>query len=529
MSVSRRSIMQLGLAAATGALLVGLGAAQAQDRELQVGISGAISSVDPHYAVLSSNQALSRHFFEGLTTRDGNFRPQPMLAESWKSIDPLTWEFKLREGVKFTDGSALDAADVVASFERAPNVENSPSSFRTYTNRIANVVAVDDLTVRFETTTPNPLLPMELTQVMIIPSELKSAKTAEFNSGEAMIGTGPYVMTKYVPGSVVEMVRNEDYWGEKEPWSRVVMRIVSNNASRTAGLLSGDLDVIDNIAPTDIPVIEASGKNSVVNIESNRLIYLMLDHFAHSSPYITDNSGKPLEKNPLTDLRVRQALSMSINRDGLTERLLSGQGIPASQFVADKFTAAPDLDVTPYDTEAAKALLAEAGYPDGFKITLHGPNDRYLNDGAVLQAVAQMFSRIGVTAQTELAPWVTFRPHVSNNDFSVALFGWASNTGETGPTMYAILGTQDAQLGRGVPNGGRYSNADFDEKVATALGTIDDDERARLLKEATDIAMNDVALIPLYYPMVSWATKKDITYAGSADQFTTAMDARPVN
>ena len=221
MSISRRTLMQLGAMAAAGAMFAGAGSALAQDRPLRVGISGAISSVDPHYAVLSSNQALSRHFFEGLTTRDANFRPQPLLAESWKSIDPLNWEFKLRAGVKFSDGSSFTAEDVIATFERAPNVENSPSSFKTYTNSIAKVTAVDDLTVRFETKKPNPLLPMELTQVMVIPSELKSAKTAAFNSGEAMIGTGPYVMTKYVPGSVVEMVRNDDYWGEKEPWSEV--------------------------------------------------------------------------------------------------------------------------------------------------------------------------------------------------------------------------------------------------------------------------------------------------------------------
>ena len=305
------------------------------------------------------------------------------------------------------------------------------------------------------------------------------------------------------------------------------MRIISNNASRTAGLLSGDLDVIDNIAPSDIPVIEGSENNSVVNIESNRLIYLMLDQFTDNSLYITDQNDQPLDKNPLKDLRVRQALSMSINREGLAEKLLGGQGMPASQFVPDKFTAAPDLEVTPYDPEAAKALLAEAGYPDGFKLTVHGPNDRYLNDGRVLQAVAQMFSRIGVATRTELAPWVTFRPHVSNHDLSVALFGWASNTGETGPSMYAILGTQDPEMGRGVPNGGRYSNAEFDDKVLKALSTIDDEERAKLLKEATDIAMKDVALIPLYYPMVSWGVRKDIEYSGSPDQFTTAMDARP--
>jgi peptide/nickel transport system substrate-binding protein len=502
--------------------------AVAQERELRVGLSGAISSVDPHFAVLSSNMALSQHFFGALVRQDAQFRPQPGLALSWAVLEPTVWEFRLRPNVVFSDGTPLDAEDVVASIERAPNVPNSPSSFATYTNSIARAEATGPLTVRVHTHRPDPLLPVELAAIMIIPKSLRNAPTAEFNAGRAMIGTGPYRLEEYTPGSRIVMTRNPRYWDAPEPWSRVTMRIIANNAARTAGLLAGDLDLIDNVGPADMPSLRASDRIRVVDAVSNRVIFLMLDQGNAVSPDITGADGGPLDTNPLKDLRVRQALSLAINRAALAERIMGSQAVPAGQILPEGFVGVSSrITVPPYDPARARQLLTEAGYPRGFRVVLRGPNNRYLNDGATLQAVAQMFSRIGVEASVEAQPWVAFRPLISSHSFSVALFGWASGTGEPGLSLNALLGTQDAALGRGVPNGGRYSNARFDALVGQASETLDTAARAALLAQATELAMADVALIPLFYPVVSWGARNSIHFDGHANEYTVAMRARP--
>jgi peptide/nickel transport system substrate-binding protein len=527
MPYSRRSLL-LGLPAGIAVSALGTTPGVAQERELRIGLSGAISSVDPHFAVLSSNQALSLHFFDGLVRMDNRFRPQPGLALSWRAIEPQIWEFQLRPDVRFSNGSPFGAEDVVASIERAPDVPNSPSSFRTYTNSIERVEAAGPLTVRIHTNRRNPLLPADLSAVMIIPKALRNTPTAEFNAGPGMIGTGPYRMVDYTPGSQILMERNPHYWGEAEPWSRVTARIISNNAARTAGLLAGDLDLIDNVGPADMPRLKGSSRHRVVDSVSNRVIFLMLDHGNAVSPDITDRNGQRLQRNPLQDLRVRQALSLAINRSALVERIMEGQAVPAGQLLPDGFNGVSSkLGVPPYDPAQARRLLTEAGYPDGFRLVLRGPNNRYLNDASTLQAIAQMFSRIGIASTVEAAPWVAFRPLIGSSSFSVALFGWASNTGETGLSMNALLGTKDAALGRGVPNGGQYSNARLDTLIEEAMGTIDDNARGALLAEATELAMQDVALIPLLYAVSTWACRNTLQFDPPSNEYTTAMRARP--
>ncbi|WP_323764077.1 ABC transporter substrate-binding protein [Marinovum sp.] len=496
----------------------------AQDAHLDVALGGAILSMDPHYSIVVSNQMVSDNFFDGLTDRDDSFRAVPALAVSWEATGPVEWIFNLRPDVTYSDGTPLVAKDVVDSIDRATNLPNSPSSFKTYTNSIETVEALDDQTVKITTVRPNPLLPVELANVMIVPNKLYSAETGTFNSGEAMIGTGPYMLDSYTPGGDVTMTRNPNYWGEAPEWDTVTMSVISNDASRTAGLLSGDYDLIDQVAVSDVERLESTDGLKVKMIPSNRVIFLMLDHYSDTNPYISGPDGAPLDVNPLKDLRVRQALSMSINRAGITDRILRGQGTPAAQFLPASYPGTSDsLDATPYDPEAAKALLAEAGYPDGFQMTIIGSNDRYTNDSEVLQAIAQMFSRIGVKTQADPSPWATFRPKVTNSDFAMSLFGWASNTGEAGMSMRALIGTPDAELGRGGPNGGRYSNGQVDALVEMAIVTIDNETRSAALAQVTKLAMNDVAIIPLYFTAITWAMRDDLDYLGKADQFTTAQ------
>ena len=500
---------------------------RAQGRPLRLGLSGAISSVDPHFSVLSSNNALSLHFFDALVSLDATFQPQPALALSWAPVEPTVWEFRLRPGVHFSDGSAFGAEDVVASFARAPNVPNSPSSFHTYTSAIERIEAVDPMTVRFHTIGPDPTLPAEVAQIMIIPRSLRDAATVDFNDGQAMIGTGPYRMTDYQPGSRVGMVPNPGYWGKPQPWSQVGIRVVTSNPSRTAGLLAGDLDLIDYVGPSDVPALKASSRVRVAAVTAIRVIFIMLDQGNDVSPDIAGHDGRPLDHNPLKDQCVRLALSLAINRTAIADRLMSGEAVPAGQILSGPLVGvSPKITVPPFDPAKSKQLLAEAGYPNGFRIVLRGPNDRYLNDSDTVQAVAQMFSRVGIDARVEVAPWVAFRPLIGASKFSAALFGWASNTGETGLSLNALLGTQDARIGRGVPNGGRYSNPEFDALVVKASTTLDTAARAALLEQAIELAMADVALIPLFFPVATWGYGHDIVFTPNPNEYTTAMQAR---
>ncbi len=538
-ALRRRQFIDHGMAAPSRRFLLAAGAAtmaiaalprpsRADGRALRLGLSGAISSVDPHFAVLSSNNSLSLHFFDPLVSLDVTFRPQPALALSWAPVEPTVWEFRLRPGVRFNDGSAFGAEDVVASFARAPNVPNSPSSFRTYTSAIQRVEAVDAMTVRIHTNRPDPTLPAEVAEIMIIPRALRNAATADFNAGPAMIGTGPYRMTEYQPGNSVGMVPNPSYWGRPQPWSRVAVRIVTSNPSRTAGLLAGDLDLIDYVGPSDVPALKASSRVRVAGVTSIRVIFIMLDQGNDVSPDISGHDGRPLDRNPLKDQRVRLALSLAINRTAITERLMSGQAVPAGQILSGPLVGvSPRIAVPPFDPAKSKQLLAEAGYPDGFRIVIRGPNDRYLNDADTVQAVAQMFSRIGLDARVEVAPWVAFRPLIGASNFSAALFGWASNVGETGLSLNALLGTQDAKIGRGLPNGGRYSNPKFDALVAEASTTLDTAARGALLDQAIELAMAEVALIPLFFPIATWGYQSDMVFAPNPNEYTTAMQASP--
>jgi peptide/nickel transport system substrate-binding protein len=257
------------------------------------------------------------------------------------------------------------------------------------------------------------------------------------------------------------------------------------------------------------------------------VIYLHIDRWRDPTPYATDKAGQPLAKNPLNDLRVRQALSKSVNRPLLVERVMEGQGIPASQYLPDGFFGvSPNLKVEKPDLDGAKKLLAEAGYPQGFKLTVHGPSDRYINDAKVLQAVAQMFSRIGIDTSVETMPWATYAGRASKPEFSLFLVGWGSDTGETSSPLRSMLATYDREKGMGTGNRGRYSNPKVDALLEQALATVDDKAREKLLQQACEVAVHDLGIIPLHYEVSTWATRKGYAYTGGANQHTRAMNLK---
>jgi peptide/nickel transport system substrate-binding protein len=247
-----------------------------------------------------------------------------------------------------------------------------------------------------------------MTSVRILPKAVaESATTEDFNSGKAMIGTGPFKFSEYKPGDRVVLVRNDQYWGAKPDWTRVQMRMVANNATRVAALLAGDLQMIENVPTSDVKRLMGDKNLAVAQVVSNRMIYLHMDsNRRQNSPFVRTADGKPMENaNPLTDPRVRRAMSMAINREAIVERIMETVAVPAGQLLAEQFFGtSKNLKVDKYDPEGAKKLLAQAGYPNGFQLTLHSPNNRYINDEKIAQAIAQFLTRVGIVTKLETMP-----------------------------------------------------------------------------------------------------------------------------
>lgn len=525
-SLARRALLQTAIAVGMLSALP-ISYAQSSAPALRIGLAAPNTAIDPHAQNNSPNNAVLSHVFDTLVVYDEKQDAKPGLAESWKVVDDTHWEFTLRKGVVFSDGTPLTAKDVVASFARI-EVLPSVSSFKTYTRSIDKVEAVDDHVLRFTTKAPTPLLPSFLTRVRIIKETFKDAATADFNSGKAAIGTGPYVIEEYVPGTRIKLKRNEKYWGSKQGWETVELRIVTDKAARLASMLSGDLDLIEAVPATDLARLKSDKRFKVVSAPSNRLIYIALDQARDVSPFVRDNSGAPMIKNPLKDLRVRQAISMAINREAIVDRVMDKQAIVASQFLTQgRFGTSDKIKPQPYDVKKATELLKEAGYPQGFQLTLHSSSDRYINDSRIIQTVAQLLSRIGITARAEVQPWATYVGAVTGRSYSAALGGWGANTGETSNPLGAVVATRDDKAGMGTSNYGGYSNPELDALLKKAVATLDDDSRAHLLAQASEIAINDLAIIPLHHEVSVWAMSSKVDYVGRADQYTMAMGASP--
>jgi len=496
---------------------------------LTIGSGAEPSSIDPHYHNLTPNNSLAAHIFSRLIEQDEKQRLTPGLATSWKPVDDLTWEFKLRKGVKFHDGSDFNADDVLATVKRAPNVPNSPSSFALYLKG-KTVEKVDDYTIRIKTETPYPLMAVDISTIHIISDKAADATTEDFNSGKATSGTGPYKFVEWVPGDRLVLERNEGYYGTKPIWDKVVYKPIKSGPSRVAALLAGDVDFIDNVPTIDIKRLEKEPKLSLSQGISNRVIYLHMDQFREDTPDITAKDGSKI-KNPLLDVRVRKALSKAISRDLIVERVMEGVAIPAGQLLPEGFFGvSTSLKPEPYDPEGAKKMLAEAGYPDGFKMKVHGPNDRYLNDAKILEAVAQMFSRIGIETSVETMTKSVFFKRASSGgpdktpEFSFVLVGWGSGTGEASSPLKSLLATYDKSKGMGSSNRGRHSSAKMDTVLNEALSQVDDDKRAALLAKATDIGIGEEqGIIPLHYQVNTWAAKKGLKYNARTDERTYAM------
>ena len=511
------------------AVLTGLAPQLAPGADLAIGLSSDVTSIDPHYHVLTPNNNISEHIFDSLVAKDEKQRMRPGLATSWKALDDTTWEFKLRRGVKFHDGSDFTAEDVVFSIERPAMVKNSPSSFTIYTKAVTEKVIVDAYTLRLKTATPYPLMPNDLSTISIVSKKAAAnAASEDFNSGKATIGTGPFKFVRWAKGDRIELARNDAYWGPKAPWERVQFRLVPSDPARVAALIAGDVQAIENVPTADLAKLKTNNAVSLFRSISHRVMYLHLDTNRDRTPFAYDKAGKPLEKNPLKDLRVRRAISKAINRQAVAERVMEGAAVPTGQLMPEGFFGhTPALRVEPYDPEGAKRLLAEAGYPDGFGLTLHGPNDRYVNDDQICQAIAQMLARVGIQVRVETMPSSVFFSRGTRLEFSLMLVGWAADTAEASSPLKSLLATYDRDKGMGTTNRGRYSNPKMDAVLVRALATVDDSKREKLLQEATELAIGDLGIVPLHHQVNIWAARKGIVYLPRTDERTYAHEFRP--
>ena len=500
-----------------------------------LGIRTEPSSIDPHFHNLGPNNGMLGQIFGRLIEWSPDMKTLiPRLAVSWKAINDTTWEFKLRKDVKFHDGSDFTADDFIFSFKRADNYVGGNSSFRTYTKG-KEVKKIDDHTIHISTKAPYPLMPNDMTTVLVLSSDAKGTgekdknfgiSAKDFNDGNATIGTGPYKFVEWKKGDRIVLEKYAGYKGPlAQPWDKMTFKFIKSEPSRVSALLAGDVDMIDNVPAEDIENLKKNNKVTLSQGVSSRVIYLHMDQFRDQSPFVTDKNGKPLDKNPLRDPRVRKALSLMIDRASIVKNVMSGVAIPAGQFLPEGFFGrSTKLNPDPYDPAAAKKLLTEAGWGNGFGLTIHGPNNRYVNDAKICEAIGQMLSANGIPTKVVTMPSNVYFKRANNGakgepEFSLILVGWGSGTGEPSSPLKALLATHDKSKGMGAANRGRHSDPVLDKLVAQALTMVDDAKRGALLAQATELAIGkNYGIIPLHYQVNTWAARKGLKYQARADE-----------
>lgn len=533
------------LSLAVVALSLGAATQPAFAQSLTAGFASEPSSVDPLYHNLGPNNATRKHMFESLVGEDENLGIVPQLAESWStSEDGLTWTFNLRQGVKFHDGGDFTSRDFLYTACRIPNVPNSPSSMAGFIKSAQTITAPDAKTIQVTTAAPYPLLLTDFASFGIISASANGHDGAveylsdgcpgiesyldsnAYNDGTATIGTGPYKFVSFTPGESIVLARNDSYWGDAPHWESITIRPITNDGARVAALLAGDVDVIEKPPVQDLERLSNDPNVNVVQGASSRVVYLHFDHEGEPSPGIEGTDGK----NPFKDVRVRKAVSLAIDRPLIVDRIMGGVAVPARQLVPDFMRGVdPEITLEEPNLEEAKRLLAEAGYPNGFKLVIGTPNDRYINDAKVAQAVAQMLTRAGIQTEIDAMTASVFFSRRNNYEFSLYLAGWGSSGAGMASPLRALVASQNKDKGLGGTNRGRYSNPELDAVIEEALATVEPEAHDALLRKASRIVVEDVGILPLHFEVTPWALKAGLTMDPRADQHTVLTTVRPVN
>ncbi len=480
-------------------------------------------TLDPHAVNSAPVLGFLNNVYEGLVRRDKDMSVQPALAVSWEPIgDGDGWRFNLREGVTFHDGSTFDASDVLFSYQRA---SGEAADTRSWFAPVSEVNVVDDYTVDFMMTAPNPLFPSSIANWMIMDQGWAEANEAAVPDKEAgnfatlnANGTGAFKVTAREPGLRTVLEPFEGWWDTAEHnITSAEFTPIQNPATAVAALLSGDVDMINPVPIQDVARLQQSDDVDVIQGIEARVIMLGFDHAAETLKY-TDDKGKP---NPFRDVRVRQAIAQAVNVDAILATIMRGNAEAASQLVSPAMSgySAANADRPTFDVEAAKALLAEAGYADGFSFGLKCPNDRYLNDEAVCQAVVSMLAQIGVTAELEAMPVRNYWPELREDNYDMYLLGWSPGTFDAEHPIRFLVATPNEEKKLGSWNFSGFSNARVDELLPLIQSELDAEKRQAMLDEATDIIQDEHVYVPLYVQPLVWGTGANIDLTQRPDNF----------
>ncbi len=485
----------------------------------------ASASDIPTWDIHSQNNALGNGVhaavYESLFYYNSKFELEPMLATGYKQMSPTQVRITLRRGVKFHDGSAFNADDAKFSLERAMA---KTSNYGVYTQGIDRIEKVDDLTIDIFTKGPNPVLLRQLTELRMMDKEWseknkslepKDIKTKDENFAHRNAnGTGPFMLKSWDQDVKLVLVRNPGWWGKMDGnVTEIVYTPIKAEATRVAALLSGEVDMVLDPSPADLPKLRSAPNLKVLDGAENRTIFLGMDQFRDELP-----GSNVKGKNPLKDVRVRKALYQAIDINAIQKNIMRGLAQPTGALIAPQvngWTKKAD-ERYPYDVEGAKKLLADAGYPGGFEVDFACPNNRYINDEETCQAITAMWARIGVKAKLRTLPLVTYFPMIQRYEASIYMLGWGVPTFDALYSLQSLVRSVGAQ-GDGNYNVGRYSNPQMDALIERIKKEVDQKVRNQLIEQALVLSHQDVSHIPLHNQVIPWAMKKNIDMYHRAD------------
>ena len=506
------------------ALVGGLGLTPAQQNIFRYAFQGDLNSLDPYTLNETFTQSMLANVMEGLVTRGKNLEIVPGLAERWEVLEPTRWRMHLRQGVRFHDGSPFTADDVVFSAER---VRSEGSQLKSRLPADARVVKVDDHTVDFLLTSPNPTLHHEWESWLIM-----SKSWAEANGATAVQkatatnlnafalkanGTGPFIVASHEPGVKTVLRPNRNWWGKPEHnLTEVVIQTIHADSTRVAALLSGDVDMADPVPVQDLDRVRRSDRAAVLAGPELRTIFLAMDSFRDELLHASVKG-----RNPFKDPRVRKAVYQAIDIEAIKAKVMRGMAQPSALMIAPSlFARAGEFQRHPYDVAAARQLMQQAGYPDGFALTMDCPNDRYVNDEEICQAVAAMLARIQIKVAVNVMPKARFFEKVGpprKYDTSFTLLGWSPNAFDSWSVIANTAICRDANGKGGTFNFGGYCNPRVDELARSMLVESDLEKRNAMIAEAFRLIHEEVGMIPLHQQALAWGVAKTFDVAQRAD------------
>ena len=507
------------------ALCAAVLAMPAHGKTLRWASQGDPQTADPHSQNEGFTNLFSQSVHDSLVMRDNTLQLVPGLAVSWQQVNATTWRFNLRRGVKFHDGSPFTADDVVFSFERA---QHPNSQLRQYAAPVGRTRRIDDYTVEFVQDKPNPITLEHATTIYIMsrawavknkverPLDFKG-KEETFASRNAN-GTGAWTLVSREPGVKTVLRRNAGWWGAGEGRApgnvtEVVYTQVSADATRTAALLSGQIDFVLDPPPQDLARLEATRETKVVRGPENRIVFLGFDQSRDELLY-SNVKGR----NPFKDARVRRAVYQAIDIEALRTRTMRGSALPTGGMTPSTLPSSPEIEQRlPHDPAKAKQLLADAGYPSGFEVTLDCPNNRYVNDEEICIAVAAMLTRVGIVTKVTAMPRATYFPKLEKHDTSFFMLGWGGAITDAQTTLSPVLRSPDEKTGNGGFNYGRYLNPRLDALIDAAAVEMNPDKRRQVVWDALKEHNAQVHHVPLHRQMIPWAMRSNVTVVHRAD------------